>query len=109
MTDPFAALGREMDTSRQLCTHSSHDTPDSDCGQTAAWHILWDTDLANGLSCNTHMATARSRFAFVDSHPVGPDCGMPGTSWDVDNKRCVYPGEPAADAFAVARAINGPA
>ncbi|MBL3804546.1 hypothetical protein ICN76_008470, partial [Streptomyces sp. BRB081] len=24
-------------------------------------------------------------------HRVGPECAMPGTAWDFDNKRCIYP------------------
>lgn len=93
-TDPFATLGREMDTSRQACTHSPGDLAANDCGVEATWHILWDTKLENGLACDQHMAVARARFMFVDSHRVEPACAMPGTAWDFDNKRCVYPNDP---------------
>jgi len=94
-TEPFAPLGREMDTSRQTCTYSPGDQSASDCGVKATWHIAWDTSLENGLACDPHMAVARARFMFVDTHRVGPECAMPGTAWDFDNKRCIYPSDPA--------------
>lgn len=92
--DPFAPLGRVMETGRQQCTYSPGDTPSNDCGDTAAWHILWTPAGDAGLACDLHMATARQRFMFVDTHPVGPHCIMPGTAWSFDEKRCIDPGEP---------------
>jgi hypothetical protein len=93
-TGPFAPLGREMDTSHQACTYSPGDLAANDCGVKATWHIAWDTKLENGLACDPHMAVVRARFVFVDSHRVGPACAMPGTAWDFDSKRCVYPSDP---------------
>ncbi|MFD5491565.1 hypothetical protein ACFWH4_01155 [Streptomyces sp. NPDC127091] len=98
--DPFAPLGRTMDVGSQHCTYSPGDIPANDCGETAAWHILWDPNGDAGLACGPHMGTARHRFVFVDVHRVGPDCNMPGTAWSFDEKRCIYPGEPDAIAAA---------
>ncbi|MGW9611879.1 hypothetical protein [Streptomyces diastaticus] len=95
MNSPFAPIGREMDTSGQTCTHSPGDLAANDCGEKATWHIAWDASLENGLACDPHMADALARFVFVDRHRVGPECAMPGTAWDFDNKRCVYPDDPA--------------
>ncbi|MFD9151533.1 hypothetical protein ACFWDF_30575 [Streptomyces diastaticus] len=95
MNSPFAPIGREMNTSGQTCTHSPGDLTANDCGKKATWHIAWDTNLENGLACDPHMAEALARFMFVDRHRVGPECAMPGTAWDFDNKRCVYPDDPA--------------
>lgn len=92
---PFIALGPETDTSGQTCTHASSDNPANLCGTPATWHIVWDLNLENGLACDPHMAEARARLVFVDRHHVGPDCSMPGVHWDFDNKRCVYPDDPA--------------
>lgn len=94
MTGPFAPLGREMDTSGQTCTYSPGDLAANDCGEKATWHIAWNPNLDNGLACDPHMAEARARFVFVDSHRVGSECAMPGTAWDFDNARCIYPDNP---------------
>ncbi|WP_309029080.1 hypothetical protein [Streptomyces alfalfae] len=104
--DPYAPLGREMDTSGQTCTHSPGDEPSNDCGKKAAWHIAWNAALENGLACDPHMAEARARFVFVDSHRVGPECAMPGTLWDFNNMRCIYPDEPTAPAAAAERTVT---
>lgn len=94
-SSPFAPLGPEVDTSGQTCTRASSDGPANLCGAPATWHIAWDLNLENGLACDTHMAEARTQLVFVDRHPVGPDCSMPGVHWDFDHKRCVYPDDPA--------------
>ncbi|MFF3928208.1 hypothetical protein [Streptomyces hirsutus] len=91
--DPFAPLGRTMDAGRQQCTYSPGDIPANDCGAQATWHILWAPNGDAGLACDPHMAEARHRFVFTDSHRVGPDCDMPGTAWSFDEKRCFHPGE----------------
>jgi len=96
----FPPLGRDVNTRGQHCGHSPADTPDTDCKNPATWHIMWTTDGDAGLACDQHITEAR-RFVFLDSHPVGPDCVMPGTHWDFDAKRCVVPGEPSVEAAAV--------
>jgi hypothetical protein len=85
-------IGRILDTSRQTCTYSPGDTDASTCTKPATWHIAWDADLENGLACDEHMAYAK-QYAYVDRHPVGVDCSMPGSTWYFDEKRCGYPGE----------------
>ena len=102
--DPFAPLGRFVDFRGQKCGHSTGDTPDTDCPADATWHIMWNTDCEASLACAPHVAEARARFVFVDSHPIGSDCAMPGALWDLDNKRCVYPDEPAVQAAVTAHA-----
>ncbi|MET8113761.1 hypothetical protein [Streptomyces prasinus] len=103
--DPFAPLGRFVDFRGQKCGYSPGDTPDADCPADATWHIMWNTDGEVGLACDLHMAEAR-RFVFVDSHRVGPDCAMPGTLWDLDNQRCVYPDEPTVESAAAEQPAN---
>lgn len=95
---PFAPLGRDLAHRGQKCSHSPGDTEATDCPNDATWHIMWTTDGDVGLACDPHMAVARKRFAFVDSHRVSPDCGMPSARWDFENKRCFYPDEPAVEA-----------
>jgi hypothetical protein len=94
--NPFAPLGRFISDPDRNCIYSPDDTPVSDCGMPATWHIMWNVEAEVSFACGPHMDKARRRFVFVDTHPVGPDCGMPGALWDLDNSRCVYPD--AADA-----------
>lgn len=96
---PFAPLGRIVDSRHRKCGHSPGDNPGTDCPADATWHIMWNTDSEVGLACDPHMEVAR-RYVFLDSHRIGPDCDMPGTLWDFDEKRCVYPDEPAAETAA---------
>lgn len=84
-------IGRIMDTSRQPCGYSPGDTDANTCMKPATWHIAWDADLENGLACDEHMTYAQ-QFAYVDRHPVGVDCAMPGSTWYFEEKRCGYPG-----------------
>ncbi|MEW2402089.1 hypothetical protein [Streptomyces sp. NPDC046862] len=93
--DPFAPLGRFVDDQQRLCNYSPGDTPSADCGTEATWHVMWNVAAEVSFACDPHMDRARSRFVFVDSHPVGPDCGMPGALWDLEHQRCVYPDEAA--------------
>ncbi|MFC7909039.1 hypothetical protein [Streptomyces nigra] len=97
---PFAPLGRVVVSRGQKCGHSPGDTEATDCPDDATWHILWTPEGDAGLACDPHMAVARERFVFVDSHPVGSDCGRPGAHWSLHNQRCVLPDEPAAQSAA---------
>lgn len=93
---PFPPLGRRVAHRGQTCGYSPEDTEATDCTTDATWHIMWTPDGDAGFACEPHMAQARARFVFVDSHHVGPDCGMPGSRWDHDRKTCRYPDEPPA-------------
>ena len=104
--EPFAPLGRTVSARGQKCGHSPGDTPATDCPTDATWHIMWNTDGEVGLACDPHMAEARRRFVFVDSHRVGPDCSMPGTLWDFDNQRCVYLDAPTVESAAAEQTAN---
>ncbi len=88
-------IGRIVDTSRQRCTYSPGDIPANDCGQPATWHICWDSNIENGLACDPHMAFVQG-FVYLDRHPVGPDCAMPGAHWHFELKRCIGPGQDVA-------------
>lgn len=89
-------IGRILDTSSQTCSYSPGDTDANTCPQPATWHIAWDIALENGLACDEHMTCAQ-QFAYVDRHPVGVDCSMPGVVWYFEEKRCGYPGSEAPD------------
>jgi hypothetical protein len=98
---PFAPLGRSINDSDRICIYSPGDTPASDCGTPATWHIMWNVEAEVSFACDPHMDVARRRFVFVGSHQLGPDCGMPGALWDLDGNRCVYPDEPVVETAAV--------
>lgn len=98
--DPFAPLGRFINDQAQQCTYSPGDTPSADCGAPATWHILWNVDCEVSLACDQHMTVVHSRYVFVDSHRIGPDCAMPGALWDTAAKRCLYPDEPVSSTAA---------
>ncbi|HTE57021.1 MAG TPA: hypothetical protein VK698_39480 [Kofleriaceae bacterium] len=98
-------LGREMDTSRQPCGYSPGDTDADTCMRPATWHIAWDVAMENGLACDEHMASAK-KFAYVDRHPVGADCSMPGSAWFFEEQRCGYPDE--APVLQLAEALTVP-
>ena len=84
-------LGRVLTNGDQRCGFSPDDTEATTCPQPAAWHICWGADMECGLSCETHMALAQA-FAYLDRHPVSPDCDMPGSEWSFDDKRCIVEG-----------------
>ncbi|MFB7707942.1 hypothetical protein [Streptomyces sp. NPDC056105] len=108
MTDsPFAPLGR-YDTRGQKCTYSPGDIPANDCQANATWHILWNATTADAsLACDPHMAQARARFVFVDTHRLSPDCGMPNAAWGFHNKRCYYLDDTAEAAVIAGAAHDG--
>ena len=91
---PFAPLGRFVDYRDQKCGYSPGNTEATDCPVDATWHIMWNADRDTGMACDPHMDHVRACFVFVDSHRIGPDCGMPSALWDFDEKRCVYPDDP---------------
>ncbi|MEE4598252.1 hypothetical protein V2J94_41525 [Streptomyces sp. DSM 41524] len=104
--EPFAPLGRIVAVRGQKCGHSPGDNPSTDCQADATWHIMWNTEGDAGLACGPHMDEARRSLVFIDSHRVGPDCAMPGTLWDFDGQRCVYPEEPTVDNAAAEQAVT---
>lgn len=84
-------LGRVLTSASQRCGFSPDDTDATTCFEPATWHICWGANMDAGLACGTHMVVAQS-FAYLDRHEVGPDCDMPGASWDFDGKRCIVVG-----------------
>lgn len=72
--------------------------PETACDAIATWHILWsatETTAHGGapatFECTTHMDQVKALFAYHDRHPVGPNCGMPGTWWSPAEQRCGIP------------------
>lgn len=63
------------------------------CGETAAWHIVWDLapdrTARTTLVCDAHMVTVQAQFAYTGRHPVGDDCLRAGADWRGDS--CTAP------------------
>ena len=85
------SLGRVLTGADQRCGFSPDDTPATTCREPATWHICWGSDIDVSLACKGHMPVAQG-FAYLDRHEIGPDCDMPGASWDFDGKRCIVAG-----------------
>jgi len=80
---------------QQLCAYSPTGRHQDYCHQPATWHVMWDGDLDNSLTCDQHMDLIQRRWMYDDRHPVVADCGMPGALWLYKLKRCEFPSEPA--------------
>lgn len=50
----------------------------SRCGKPATWHVIWTSDMENGLACDEHYDEARSTWAYFAVHPYRMECSMPG-------------------------------
>lgn len=59
------------------------------CGKDATWHVIWTSDLENGLACDEHMDEIRRRWMFFAVHPYEPTCSMPDAVYVYDENRCV--------------------
>lgn len=59
------------------------------CGREGKWHIIWTSDLENGICCDEHYDEARKRWGFYAVHPYKPDCSMPGAVYVFADNVCV--------------------
>lgn len=74
----------------------------SPCGAEAFLHIAWrDTveGIESGYVCTLHARDAERWPALVHNgvpqvHEPGPDCGMPGACWFLEENVCRVPEEP---------------
>lgn len=77
------------------------------CGQDATWHVLWEYEdvLKNAMVCRSHRRTPRpTARAWV--HPLGADCGMPGSRFDPELNDCFVPPEEVPPAFRETRELS---
>lgn len=66
---------------------------DHHCGKPAVRHVIWDETLENGFVCEEHLSELDTLWTFFAAHEVGPDCGMPGSLFFVDENVCRCPDE----------------
>lgn len=92
MNGPWAMkLGLEH-TGRPLCAYMGTTPGQFQCDKPATTHLWMSTpQLGDDLSvtaCNDHLAAARAFGTVIDEHAFGDMCGMPGTIWDFEGRRC---------------------
>jgi hypothetical protein len=58
------------------------------CGADAEWHVIWSSDIDNGLCCQAHYDEARERWAFYAAHRYEMECSMPGAVFVEAENRC---------------------
>lgn len=61
---------------------------DRNCGKPPVMHVLWDAEMENGMVCATHVHELGSAWAYLQTHELGPDCGMPNSHWFFDENVC---------------------
>ncbi|MDP5310396.1 hypothetical protein [Streptomyces poriferorum] len=88
--DPFVPKGEPRPLSGQTCGYKPR-TATADCGKPAAWHVMWDAQLDNSLTCDEHMNLIQQRWMYADRHPITADCTMPGALWVFVNDKCEVP------------------
>ena len=85
--DPFVPKGQPRTPGDQTCGYKPV-TASEYCAAPATWHVMWDGELDNSFTCDTHMELIKSRWMFDDRHPVVADCGMPSAFWKYNDNRC---------------------
>ncbi len=65
---------------------------DRNCGEPAVMHVIWDDAMENGCVCAEHVPELGSRWSFLAVHHLGPDCGMPGSEFFIEENVCRCPG-----------------
>lgn len=65
--------------------------PEEDCGRPAEIHVAWKLNAAgaveSGWACAEHRLIV-GKYEPFQVHEVGPDCGMPGSTWIIQENRC---------------------
>ena len=66
------------------------------CGEPSVIHIAWmaSSPIEPGWACQQHAVEVVSEWNPFQLHATGPDCGMPGSRWDVGNNCCRCEGTP---------------
>lgn len=67
------------------------------CEGEPTWHIIWNHEVDNALSCDEHVKIALSDYEPIQVHRRAPDCGMPGARWFPLEATCRVP--PRDDPF----------
>lgn len=77
---------RPADPSQRVCNYVP-DGADQRCGKPAIAHVALElnTDRLSpmGFTCEEDTERVIREFDYADIHPLGGDCGMPGTGWTV--------------------------
>jgi hypothetical protein len=87
-------LGPEQPGDLHICQRAV-DGWDTLCGKPATWHVIWDASCENSIACDGHASEGLEPWHALQVHPLGADCGMPGSEWIPDERRCVFPADDA--------------
>jgi hypothetical protein len=102
--DPFVPKGQPRAPGTRTCGYKPKGAA-AYCGQPGAWHVMWDGDFDNSVTCGQHMELIKRRWMYDDRHPLGADCTMPGALWLYREQRCGFDGGPLST-VAAAVALN---
>ncbi len=83
---PIGGVAPPLQCNRVLS--GSFDDP-TYCGRPGEWHIIWNYEAENGITCQEHADEARRRWVFVGMHPYSEVCSIRGARWLADEDRCV--------------------
>lgn len=100
---PFVPKGKTRTPGTHTCGYKPSEAPEY-CGQPGTWHVMWDGQLDNSVTCDEHMALIQRCWVYDDRHPVVADCTMPGALWLYRRNRCQVPTDKPT--LAVARQIS---
>jgi hypothetical protein len=88
------ARGALGDSTERLC---GRQVPDGLCGKPASIHIIWEDKadyVEHGMACAEHAPEVVKRWKPFATHPLGPCCGMPGSTYHIPpENECRIDGE----------------
>lgn len=59
------------------------------CGKEAKWHVIWNSDMDNGLACDQHQSEIKQKWVYYAIHPYQMECSMPGCVFVEAENRCI--------------------
>jgi hypothetical protein len=86
-------LGNEIPNLRE-CSRDLDFPNGVACAKPPFLHLCWtvEPEMECGFVCEGHARELTQKgWNAIQSHEVGPDCGMPGSLWDFRNNRCFVP------------------
>ena len=63
------------------------------CGNPAFNHVLWTPQRPSSFLCRDHDREILSKYGYHQEHLMGPYCGMPEATWNIETNECELPEE----------------
>lgn len=72
------------------------------CGRSPVLHIMWEDlgvgeGVEHGMACAGHVEEVRRLWKPWATHAIGDCCGMPGSTFRVEENICVFEDLPTAE------------